>query len=395
MGTSSLRDPSSLDRLHGMLSKAKITDDEIIAGVKLTDTGFQKVSARLGCSVDEVRALFQSLATKLRQDRSREGEMLDELAGTSGNDRFTFEPDFTGSVTVRDTKAGKQVFVRGGEGAQLLHQLKKAKSNPEAVQELLRRYAHLMETDVSGSTQHADPRTGYYGAKGAGCIILARTTNRILLAHRADNSKAPPQYHVEQPNTWGTWGGKIDSGEDPIRAVEREVSEETQYHGEIQEIQPLLVFKDRSFSYYNFLVIVEDEFKPHLNWESQGYRWCEFGEWPAPMHFGLRHLLADKASIEKIVHAIQQNNAVGTLHESVLDEEDTFESEIAGPSNGSYNFPWRVGAKHGFGNARWSGRGENMKIVVQWAADSDGDQVNDSKMMIAIEQQAISYIGQE
>jgi 8-oxo-dGTP pyrophosphatase MutT (NUDIX family) len=285
--------------------------------------------------------------------------------------------------------------VRGGEGAHLLHQLKQAKRNPEAVQELLRSYAHLMEAGIGGSTGHADPDTGYYGAKGAGCIILARTTNRILLNHRADNSKAPRQYHVEQPNTWGTWGGKIDDGEDPIHAVQREVSEEAQYHGEIEEIQPLLIFKDGSFTYHNFLVIIEDEFEPHLNWESQGFRWCEFGEWPSPLHFGLRHLLSDKASIDKIVHAIQQNSAIGTLHESVLDEEDTFESEIAGPSNGSYNFPWRVGTKHGFGNARWSGRGENMKVTVQWAADSEGDPVNDSALLIKIEQLAIQFIGQE
>jgi hypothetical protein len=108
MGTTSMRDPSSMDRLHDMLTKAKITDDEIIAGVKLTDVGFQKASARLGCSVDEVRALFQALAGKLRQDRSRESEMLDELAGTDGDARFTFEPDFSGSVTVRDTKLEKK-----------------------------------------------------------------------------------------------------------------------------------------------------------------------------------------------------------------------------------------------------------------------------------------------
>jgi 8-oxo-dGTP pyrophosphatase MutT (NUDIX family) len=386
MGTTSLRDPSSMDRLHSMLAKAKITDDEIIAGVKLTDTGFQKASARLGCSVDEVRALFQTLASKLRQDRSREGEMLDELAGTDGDARFTFEPDFTGSVTVRDTKAGKKVFVRGGEGSHLLHQLEQSKRDPEAVQELLRRYAHLMENDDHLHAQALED-TGFWGEQGAGAIFLAKSTNRILIALRSES--------VEQPHTWGSWGGAIDSHEDPLKAAVREAEEEAGYTGGIDAAYPLFVFKKESFRYHNFLLVVEDEFQPHLNWENDGYRWCEFGEWPSPLHFGLHSLLGDKNSVETIIHVIQQNSAIGTLRESVLDEEDTFESEIAGPSNGSYNFPWRVGAKHGFGNARWSGRGENMKVTVQWAADSDGDQISDSKLLIAIEQQAIAFIGQE
>ena len=54
----------------------------------------------------------------------------------------------------------------------------------------------------------------------------------------------------------------------------------------------------RSFRYYNFLAIVPEEFEPDLNWENDAARWVEFGDWPAPMHFGLKALLNDPKSVQ-------------------------------------------------------------------------------------------------
>lgn len=144
-------------------------------------------------------------------------------------------------------------------------------------------------------------RTGYWGAKGAGCIVLARTTGRILLAHRSA--------YVEQPHTWGGWGGAIDPNENPEEAARREISEECGYHGHF-DIIPLYVFKapSGSFRYYNFLAIVDEEFSPTLDWENQGFEWVEYGSWPSPLHFGLKALFADHDSDAVIRHAIE--NAV-------------------------------------------------------------------------------------
>ena len=134
-------------------------------------------------------------------------------------------------------------------------------------------------------------RTGYWGAQGAGSIFLARDTSRFLISHR---SRA-----VEQPNTWGTWGGAIDKGEKPEVAARREAMEEAGHAGHLTMV-PLYVFRDKKFRYSNFLAIVDQEFTPELNWETQGYEWVEFGHWPHPLHFGLQAVLNDSRSMATI-----------------------------------------------------------------------------------------------
>ena len=135
-------------------------------------------------------------------------------------------------------------------------------------------------------------KTGFWGKQAAGCLFLAADTKRICIAHRSQQ--------VEQPGTWGTWGGAIDAGEDPALAVKREVREEAGYDGP-SKLVPLMVFSHPSgFKYYNFLAIVAEEFVPTLDWETQGSDWFEFGQWPQPLHPGLSGLLHDQASMTTI-----------------------------------------------------------------------------------------------
>ena len=133
--------------------------------------------------------------------------------------------------------------------------------------------------------------TGFWGKQGAGCIILARDTGRILLPLRSRR--------VQQPSTWGTWGGAVDEDESPIDTVRRELQEEVGFDGNPTLI-PLLVFQSGEFKYYNFLAIVDHEFRARLNWETAKAGWFAFGEWPKPLHFGLKHLLSDQQSIHTI-----------------------------------------------------------------------------------------------
>lgn len=139
----------------------------------------------------------------------------------------------------------------------------------------------LFESDQ----EHADAlaKTGFWGKQAAGCIFLARDTGRYLIAHRSP--------YVQEPNTWGTWGGAIDSGENPEAALRREIGEEAGYHGPLL-LKHLWTFKHSSgFQYHNYLAVVAAEFEPQLDWETQGFAWVEKGEWPQPMHPGFVQLL--------------------------------------------------------------------------------------------------------
>ena len=72
----------------------------------------------------------------------------------------------------------------------------------------------LKESDEDHRKALSD--TGFWGKQGAGCIILCRSTKRFLLPLRSS--------YVREPNTWGVWGGAIDSDEDPQIAAERELN---------------------------------------------------------------------------------------------------------------------------------------------------------------------------
>lgn len=135
-------------------------------------------------------------------------------------------------------------------------------------------------------TEHSEAlvETGFWGRRGAGCILYARSTGRFLLAFRSNN--------VLEPHTWGIWGGAVPTGMDQEESVKLEVLEETAYEGQV-ELIPLCEFHDEGsgFRYQNYLGIIDDEFDPDLNWESDDARWFEAGEWPDPKHFGLDFLL--------------------------------------------------------------------------------------------------------
>lgn len=134
-------------------------------------------------------------------------------------------------------------------------------------------------------------RTGFWGEAGAGSIIFSEDTGRFLLQLRSAS--------VEQPKTWGLWGGAIDSEDTPKETVIKELKEETGFTGNIKNIIPIYVFEHpkSGFKYYNFITVVENEFTPTLNWEGKSFKWCEYGNWPTPLHFGVNAILNDPKSV--------------------------------------------------------------------------------------------------
>ena len=132
----------------------------------------------------------------------------------------------------------------------------------------------------------------FWGSIGAGVLPICRSTGRALIAYRSA--------YVQEPNTWGVWGGKLDieNGDETVDDVEiaarREFREETEYDGALQLI-PSYVFRAKggNFVYHNFVGIVSEEFEPTLDWETDDYRWVTWDELTKlqPKHFGLVELL--------------------------------------------------------------------------------------------------------
>ena len=141
------------------------------------------------------------------------------------------------------------------------------------------------------------------GLGAVGCIFVAKSTGKILLSYRSGM--------VDEPHEWGTWGGKIDEGENKLQALAREIEEETGYTGHYKLFK-LWTFEDPSedFVYYNYLALVDDEFMPERSAESDRGKWVEWGEWPHPMHFGLEALLQNSGDeIHRVITLIKRKQA--------------------------------------------------------------------------------------
>ena len=93
----------------------------------------------------------------------------------------------------------------------------------------------------------------------------------------------------KHPGAWGLPGGKIESGETIIDAIQRECSEDLGSMPEYLKLVPLEKFTtaDGGFAYHTFFCSVSKEFTPTLNEEHQGWAWINAGTWPRPMHPGL------------------------------------------------------------------------------------------------------------
>jgi 8-oxo-dGTP pyrophosphatase MutT (NUDIX family) len=132
---------------------------------------------------------------------------------------------------------------------------------------------------------------------GAGSIILSKSTKRILLTKRS--------VHLRQAGKWSSWGGWINSGEDPLEGALRELVEETGFSGQILEKHSLLVYQKYNFQYHNFLLVVEDEFEPITDWETDEFAWFELDKFPDALHFGLKSLMdEDSHKIRQLIEAL-------------------------------------------------------------------------------------------
>lgn len=155
-------------------------------------------------------------------------------------------------------------------------------------------YIKLFEDFTSGTVYQNTSGQSFWGDCGAGVLPICSETKRILVPYRS--------LYVNEPHTWGIWGGKLDEEDITIFDVaEREFIEETHYNGDIT-LYPGYVFRAKGFEYHNFIGLLDNEFIPYLNWETESYKWITFEELLKlePKHFGLKALLNDSKSMEMI-----------------------------------------------------------------------------------------------
>lgn len=126
-----------------------------------------------------------------------------------------------------------------------------------------------------------------------GGLIYSVDTNRYLWLLRGG---------TRYPGTWGIAGGKIDFSETVVDALIRETLEEIDYDITTCKKIPLETYtsNDEYFCYHTFLVMVEQEFLPKLNYEHRGWAWTELSDVPKPLHPGLFKTIKIDEIVEKI-----------------------------------------------------------------------------------------------
>ena len=130
--------------------------------------------------------------------------------------------------------------------------------------------------------------------KAVGVWFYSIDTRRYLYLMRSD---------PKHPGSWGLPGGRVESGETLLAAMNRECREEMGFVPDYFRILPLEKFTtiDLGFEYHTFFCIVDSEFQPILNDEHLGYAWIDSGTWPKPMHPGLWSTVNFEAVQNKIL----------------------------------------------------------------------------------------------
>jgi len=130
--------------------------------------------------------------------------------------------------------------------------------------------------------------------KAVGVWFYSTNTRRYLYLMRSD---------PKHPGSWGLPGGRVESGETLLIAINRECQEELGYMPEYIRMIPLEKFTtvDLGFEYHTFFCTVTEEFQPQLNNEHIGYAWIDSGTWPKPMHPGLWSTVNFEAVQNKIL----------------------------------------------------------------------------------------------
>lgn len=122
----------------------------------------------------------------------------------------------------------------------------------------------------------------------SGGLFLSKDTKRFLFLQRTQGRTA---------GTWGFVGGKKEPSDLTLfDALKREIEEEIGLLPDIKKAIPLERFtsNDQNFQYNTYVIVVEKEFVPILNFEHSGYSWVNYNCWPKPLHQGVKNSLNNR-----------------------------------------------------------------------------------------------------
>jgi len=112
--------------------------------------------------------------------------------------------------------------------------------------------------------------------KGVGVLIKADNTNKVLLLKRCCAPHA---------NTWSMLSGGIDSGENKLEALKREIMEEIQIEANDKlELNYQYSEDDGKYDFSYYKGTTKEEFTPTLNNENLEFGWFSVDELPEPLY---------------------------------------------------------------------------------------------------------------
>jgi hypothetical protein len=143
----------ALDKLNTILNKGGCSDHSIIAGVRLTHRGYQKLALQMNVDLETVQFMVNQLMTKLRSEKESMSEDYEHFI-SEDNQRFSMEKDFLGNVTLRDDYSGDEKFLQGSEATEFLNDMGGSDDDQEII-------AHYMQNSVTEEAIYEDDEPTY------------------------------------------------------------------------------------------------------------------------------------------------------------------------------------------------------------------------------------------
>ena len=110
----------------------------------------------------------------------------------------------------------------------------------------------------------------------AGVLVKALDTNRVLLVLRSDK--------CSEPYNWALVSGGINTEENTLEGLKREVFEELGTNPDILKYEFTHIETEGDMKFFYYEGFTEHEFSPILNEEHDDFGWFEEDSLPSPLY---------------------------------------------------------------------------------------------------------------